>query len=45
MGAKLENEDGTHNLEYTIGKYDLTFPNKLGHEKIAKEVYEVILIY
>ena len=39
MGAKLENEDGTHNLEYTIGKYD-PHPNKLGHEKIAKEVYE-----
>ena len=39
MGEKLENEDGKHNLEYTIGKYD-PHPNKLGHEKIAKEVYE-----
>ena len=39
MGEKLENENGTHNLEYTVGKYD-PHPNKLGHEKIAKEVYE-----
>ena len=39
MGEKLENENGAHNLEYTIGKYD-PHPNKLGHEKIAKEVYE-----
>ena len=32
---KLENEDSA-DLKYSINKYD-PHPNKLGHEKIAKE--------
>ena len=39
FSSRLENTDGSPNEKYAIGKYD-PHPNKLGHEKIAKEIYE-----
>ena len=39
MGMKLEKPDGSADERYSIGKYD-PHPNKLGHEKIAKEIHE-----
>ena len=39
MGMKLEKPDGSVDERYSIGKYD-PHPNKLGHEKIAKEIHE-----